>query len=255
MLVSNTGVAGGADPTNWVIPESHPPLEQHEVHVWKIGLLASQVQLGQLRKLLSDDELERADRFRFERHRRRFITGRAVVRILLGKYANRPPEALDFSYNSHGKPSLKESGSLEFNFTNSRDLSLLCIARQAQLGIDLEHLGRHADYAGIANRFFAEREVEELFSLPESRRHAAFLTGWTRKEAYIKALGTGLSLPLDKFAVTIDPEAAPALISADDRPDEPDRWVFQHLEPEPGYVASLVVEGGGWEIRNYCWEE
>jgi len=123
------------------------------------------------------------------------------------------------------------------------------------LGIDLEHLGRHADYEGIVNRFFAEHEVEELFSIPESRRHAAFITGWTRKEAYIKALGTGLSLPLDKFVVTIDPEAAPALISADGRPDEPGRWMFRHLEPEPGYVASLVVEKGGCEISNYCWAE
>jgi 4'-phosphopantetheinyl transferase len=238
-----------------VIPGNHPSLEPHEVHIWRISLLASQAQLEQLRMLLSDDELERADRFRFERHRRRFITGRAVVRILLGRYTNRPPEALVFSYNSQGKPSLKDVGSLEFNFTNSSDLALLCVARQTQLGIDLEHLGRHADYAGIVNRFFAEREVEELFSLPESRRHAAFLTGWTRKEAYIKALGTGLSLPLDRFVVTIDPEVAPALLSADDRTDEPDRWMFRHMEPEPGYVASLVVEGGGWEISNFCWDE
>ena len=245
----------GECPANWVVTDNHPPLETHEVHVWKIGLLASQVQLDQLRTLLSDDELERADRFRFDRHRRRFITGRAVMRILLGRYTGRLPEALDFSYNPHGKPSLKDAGSLEFNFTNSRDLALLCVARQRQLGIDLEHLGRHADYAGIVNRFFAEREIEELFSIPESRRHAAFLTGWTRKEAYIKALGTGLSLPLGKFAVTIDPQVAPSLISADDMPDEPDRWTFRHLEPEPGYVASLVVEGGGWEIRNYCWKE
>ena len=216
MSDSNTRSLGSAHLTRWVVPDNHPPLGLHEVHVWKIGLLASQVQLDQLRTLLSDDELERADRFRFDRHRRRFITGRAVMRILLGRYTGRPPEALDFSYNPHGKPSLKDAGSLEFNFTNSRDLSLLCVARQRQLGIDLEHLGRHADYAGIVNRFFAEREIEELFSIPESRRHAAFLTGWTRKEAYIKALGTGLSLPLGQFAVTIDPQVAPALISADD---------------------------------------
>jgi 4'-phosphopantetheinyl transferase len=204
---------------NRVIPDNHPPLELHEVHVWKISLLASQSQLDQQRTLLSDDELERADRFRFERHRRRFITGRAVVRILLGRYANRPPEALDFSYNPQGKPTLKDAGSLEFNFTNSRELALLCVARQTQLGIDLEHLERHADYEGIVNRFFAEREVEELFSIPESRRHSAFLTGWTRKGAYIKALGTGLSLPSDRFVVTIDPEATPQLLSADDMPD------------------------------------
>jgi 4'-phosphopantetheinyl transferase len=136
------------------------------------------------------------------------------------------PEGLVFSYNPQGKPSLEDADSLEFNFTNSRDLALLCVARQTQLGIDLEHLGRHADYAGIVNRFFAEREIEELFSIPESRRHAAFITGWTRKEAYIKALGTGLSLPLDQFVVSIEPQAAPSLISADDRPDEPGRWVF-----------------------------
>ena len=255
MLVSNTRVVNGLRSANWIGPGNHPQLELHEVHVWKIGLSASQAQMDQQRTLLSDDELERADRFRFEQHRRRFITGRAVVRILLGRYINRPSESLEFSYNPQGKPALKDAGSLEFNFTNSRDLALLCVARQTQLGIDLEHLGRQADYAGIVNRFFAEREIEGLFSLPESRRHAAFLTGWTRKEAYIKALGTGLSLPLDKFAVTIDPEVAPELLSADDMPDEQGRWMFRHLEPEPGYVASLVVEGGEWEIRNYCWEE
>jgi len=244
-----------AHTVNWVIPDNHPSLELHEVHVWKIGLLASQVRLEQLRTMLSDDELDRAGRFRFDRHRRRFITGRAVMRVLLGRYTGRLPESLGFSYNPQGKPSLKDEGSLEFNFTNSRDLSLLCVARRRQLGIDLEHLGRHADYAGIANRFFAEREIEELFSIPESRRHSAFLTGWTRKEAYIKALGTGLSLPLDQFAVTIDPEVDPLLISADDMPDEQDRWTFRHLQPEPGYVASLVVERGDWEIINYCWKE
>ena len=255
MFVSNTRVVGGADAVNWAIPDNHPPLELHEVHVWKIGLNASEVQLDQLRVLLSDDELERADRFRFERHRRRFITGRAVLRILLGRYIDKLPEMLIFSYNLHGKPTLKGAGNLEFNFTNSRDLSLLCVARQRQLGVDLEHLGRHADYAGIVNRFFAEREIKELFRIPESRRHAAFLTGWTRKEAYIKALGAGLSLPLDSFTVTMDPEVTPALIGTDDRPDEPGRWVFRHLEPEPGDVASLAVEGGGWGISNYCWEE
>ena len=255
MPVTNSRLAGGAHSASWVVPDKHPSLGLHEVHVWKIGLLASQAQLQQLGTLLSGDERERADRFRFDRHRRRFITGRAVVRILLGRYTNRAPEALDFSYNPQGKPALKDAGSLEFNFTNSRDLALLCVARQTQLGIDLEHLGRHADYAGIVTRFFAEREVEELFSLPESQRHGAFLTGWTRKEAYIKALGTGLSLPLDRFVVTIDPQVFPVLISADDRPDEQDRWVFRHLEPEPGYVASLVVEGDSWEMNNYCWEE
>jgi len=251
----NTGIAGGTRPYNRVITETHPPLESNEIHVWKIGLNTGLVQLGQLRVLLSEDELERADRFRFERHRRHFITGRAVMRILLGRYAGMPPQALDFSYNPHGKPSVKDAGSLEFNFTNSRDLALLCVARQRQLGIDLEHLDRHADYAGIVNRFFAEREIEELFSIPEGRRHAAFLAGWTRKEAYIKALGTGLSLPLSRFAVTIDPQVAPVLISTDDTPEDLGRWTFRHMEPEPGYVASMVVEGGGWEIRQYCWEK
>jgi 4'-phosphopantetheinyl transferase len=130
MLVSNTGAVTGTHSANWIVPENHPALELHEVHVWKISLLASQVRLNQMRALLSDDELERADMFRFDRHCRRFITGRAVVRILLGRYTNRPPDALEFSYNPQGKPALKDAGSLEFNFTNSRDLSLLCVAKQ-----------------------------------------------------------------------------------------------------------------------------
>ena len=254
MSLSHQGGTGDPDAAGWLIPDIHPILETQHVHVWKIDLQATPAQLERLLGLLDDTEVRRAQRFSFDRHRRRFITGRAVMRILLGRYTNRPPEALEFSYNPQGKPALKDADSLEFNFTNSRDLALLCVARQAQLGIDLEHLGRYTDYAGIVNRFFAEREVEELFSLPECRRHAAFITGWTRKEAYIKALGTGLSLPLDKFVVTIDPEATPQLLSADDMPDEPGRWVFRHLDPEAGYVASLVVEGGGWEIRNYCWK-
>jgi len=255
MSLSHQGGTGDPDAAAWLIPDIHPVIETPHVHVWRIDLHTAPAQLERLLGLLDDAEVRRAQQFRFERHRRRFITGRGVMRILLGRYTGRLPQALDLSYNPHGKPSLKDAGSLEFNFTNSRDLALLCVARQRQLGIDLEHLGRHADYAGIVNRFFAEREVEELFSIPEGRRHAAFLTGWTRKEAYIKALGMGLSLPLGKFAVTIDPEVAPSLISADDMPDEPDRWAFRHLEPEPGYVASLAVEGGGWEIRKFCWKE
>jgi 4'-phosphopantetheinyl transferase len=224
------------------------------VHVWRARLDVIAAQVEALAQTLAADERARAQRFHFQRDRTHYIVARGLLRALLGRYLDEQPDRLQFRYSAHGKPALAEAyaaHALRFNVSHAQGMALYAITRSREIGIDLEHIRPAVTGAHIAARFFAPREVGMLQALPAHRRHQAFLTLWTRKEAYVKARGDGLALDLTRFDVSravVEPAAC--VTSAAER-DELRRWSLRDLAPGPDYVAALAVEGHGWRLR--CW--
>lgn len=242
----------------WRLPPEDLALSEREIHVWRACLDQPPVSISALRKALAPDELARADRYRFPNGRDRFVVCRAALRTILGLYLRAHPDHLRLSANSYGKPELAglHSGSaLRFNVSHSGDLALLAVGYAREVGVDLERLrpGRPGERMRLAERFFSPAEAAELRALPEDERDDAFTVCWTRKEAYIKAIGRGLSLPLSMFDVTVSPKAAAALLRTAWNPQDASRWLLRDLNPGSGYVGAIAVEGGGWRLRRWQW--
>jgi len=227
--------------SNWVRPPDSLSLEAGHVHVWRICLEQGDDQLDRFRRVLEPEELYRAGRFRFERLQRHFVASRGFLRYVLGRYLAARPEALKFSYNSYGKPSLDGERSLQFNMSHSHEMALVAVTRDAAVGVDVEHI--RSDFASgeIATRFFSRLEVETLKLLPKEEQVAAFFRCWARKEAYIKAIGKGLSQPLDGFDVTLAPDEPAALLRAGE--EDTVSWSMSDIDVGSDYASALVVEG------------
>ena len=231
-------------------------LPENQVDIWRIDLSAHADEVDGYRRLLSSDEIERADRFHFERHRRRFTLARAALREILGRYANIAPGELVFSYGEKGKPSLASGQieqALQFNLSHSDEVALLAVAQTLIVGVDIELVNPEFATEEIAERFFSAAEVDCLQRLPSGQRADAFFSCWTRKEAYIKALGEGLSVPLDSFEVAFGPVVPAALLQVRVDPHEVTRWSMYDIEVGPRFKAALVVEGKAHQLRRFLW--
>jgi 4'-phosphopantetheinyl transferase len=207
-----------------------------------------------LRGLLSEDEAARADRFHFAHDRNHFIVARGMLRVILGRYLRRPPAGLRFDYNAYGKPELRaaaDGSRLRFNLSHAAGVALYCVADGRRVGVDVEYVREGAAYEEIAGHFFSERERASLAALPPEARARAFFNCWTRKEAYIKARGEGLSIPLDSFDVSLSPGEPVALLCTRDDALEASRWSLRELALGPDYVAAVAAEGAGWRLC--CW--
>jgi 4'-phosphopantetheinyl transferase len=235
---------------DWVVPATPPPLGGNEAHLWRLDLDAAGGETAAA-NILNEEERARAARFHFERDRQRFIAGRAALRRILAAYLDRSPTDLVFTVGRHGKPALENLG-LEFNLSHSGGCGLLAVTRGRRVGVDVERV--RADFAGkdIARRFFAPAEVEALAGFAPDQYATGFFRCWTRKEAYVKARGDGLSLAFDRFEVPLDQAATRALASCLDDPSECTRWSFREVVPAPGYLGALVVEGDGWTLQAYA---
>ncbi|HEY0080425.1 MAG TPA: 4'-phosphopantetheinyl transferase superfamily protein [Pyrinomonadaceae bacterium] len=240
----------------WQPAPEHLTLETDEVHVWRASLEQKASAVAEFRRLLAEDERRRADRFHFTRDREHFVVARGILRTLLARYLDRRPERLRFIYSAFGKPSLEEEAAgapvLRFNVSHSKDLALYAFTRGREIGVDIEHIRDDVEGEDIAERFFSPAEVGVLRSLPSDARPRAFFDCWTRKEAYIKAHGEGLSLPLDGFDVTLSPNQPAALLATRHDPTQATRWSLRELSPSEGYAAALAVEGDGWQLK--CWQ-
>ena len=230
-------------------------IDRDEVHVWRATLdqTPSQIQ-GFLHRLATDEQI-RAARLYFERDREHFIAGRGVLRDILGRYVNRASESLSFCYGAHGKPALagnSDEDAIRFNVSHSQGLALYAVTRGREVGIDLERIRSELAVVEIAERFFSRREVAVLHSLPTEMQRQAFFRCWTRKEAYIKARGEGLSLPLDEFDVSLAPGEPASVLATQPDPSETFRWSLRDLIPFSGYAAALAVAGHGWRLS--CWQ-
>lgn len=234
-----------SQPSIWLRPPESPSLEAGEVHVWRMELEQPQDVLEKFRGTLEADELQRASRFHFDKHRNSFVAARGFLRRVLSRYLDAKPEALRFSYGEYGKPAL--DGTLHFNMSHSHGLALLAITEGRQIGVDVEHI--RADFAteDIARHFFSHSEVESFGRLQKEEQVAAFFRCWTRKEAFIKATGRGLSQPLDAFDVTLGPGVAAELLRVE--ADEASRWSMSDIDVGEDYAGALVVEGRALTIR------
>ncbi|HLJ27351.1 MAG TPA: 4'-phosphopantetheinyl transferase superfamily protein [Candidatus Angelobacter sp.] len=232
-------------------------LDVGQVHVWRISLAENEGAVQRCRVLLSSDEKERASRFYFEKHRRRFVLGRGAMRQILGRYLQLGPEKLVFSYGSKGKPELAECPNgpqIRFNLSNSDDLAVLAVTHEHQVGIDVEFINREFASEEIAHRFFSAHEVNTLRAVSPDQRAEAFFSCWTRKEAYIKAVGEGLSIPLDSFDVAFGADVPAALLEVRNAPEGQPQWSMYDLAVPPEFRAALVVEGEGHRLRHFQWK-
>jgi 4'-phosphopantetheinyl transferase len=212
-----------------------------DIQLWVARLEASEDAFGRAFSWLSPDEVERADRFRFDRHRRAFVLGRAVLRALVASYLRIAPEEASFTYGLKGKPALGDAGGpLSFNVSNSGDLAAYAFTLDCEIGVDVEHRRRLVEIEGIARRFFAPDEVTELMGLSEGERHQGFFNCWTRKEAYIKAVGDGLSVPLDSFQVTLQPGVPARMVALDGSSAAAERWTLHTFTPAPDYAGAIA---------------
>lgn len=229
-------------------------LKDQVVHVWLANLQGLAGRVDQFRATLCEDEQERAARFRSEGDRCHFIIARGTLRFLLSGYLRDDPAKIRFSYNAYGKPGLASPPAtlpLLFNVAHSDGLALFAFTRHQNIGVDIERVRADVATEEIAERFFAPAEVAALRALPKDLRTTAFFACWTRKEAFIKARGLGLSLPLNQFVVSLAPGQKPALLSAADGPQATARWTLCELHPASGYLAALAVENTNFELQ--CW--
>lgn len=217
-----------------------------EVRVQIVSLDQPSEVVSELARTLAADERERAERFVFSREKSRFIVGRAGLRLILGEVLATPPHTLRFAYGPHGKPQLAapfDRAGLTFNLAHSSDLALVAVTQGATIGADIERLRPMYDLDAIAEETFSDRERRALFALPDPDRERAFFHCWTRKEAFVKALGDGLSYPLDSFSVSLRPGDLPRLENIDGDADAARAWTILDLEPAPGYAAAVAVAG------------
>ncbi len=212
--------------------------------------------LARLTQLLPAEERERAARFYFQRDRNHFAAARGILRSLLGQYLNLAPGRLCFGYSPYGKPALAAAAGeppLRFNLSHSHGLALIAVTRGREIGVDVEWIRPDFATEEIAGRFFAPAEVKVMRALPPALQAEAFFNCWTRKEAFIKAHGLGLSLPLNQFEVSLAPGEPAALLSTQFDPPAAARWRLCALEPGKGFAAALAVEGHGWELKGWEW--
>jgi 4'-phosphopantetheinyl transferase len=242
---------------NWRRPLDRIEFGKDEVHIWRVSLTQDPATLSQLSALLAIDERRRAEKYYRAVDRDHFIVARGVLRRIISIYLQISPGALQFTYNEYGKPNIADhqnDRNLNFNLSHSNDLALYGFRLGGGLGIDIEYMREDFATLEIADHFFAKDEVDALRSLPADQRVKAFFNCWSRKESYIKALGMGVSFPLDRFAVSLAPGDAPALLKVEDDAREPDRWMMYELQPGDGYAAAVIVEKPPVILRQWDWD-
>jgi 4'-phosphopantetheinyl transferase len=225
------------------------------VHIWSLLLDLPDTTVEKLTLLLSPDELTRAARYRSAEVGRRFVACRGQVRQILAAYLNEQPALLRFHQGPQGKPALdlaQNAADLRFNVTNSKDLALCAVVLRHEIGIDVEFVRAERDLDTLAERFFAKREVDELRALPEPDRLNAFYHCWTRKEAVLKAVGTGLAFPLGQIVVSIDGTDPARVVSFAGDPAASANWWLAHLEPASGYLGAVAAPVP--TLMPICWQ-
>jgi 4'-phosphopantetheinyl transferase len=239
------------DALTWSTPPNSLELSEGETHIWRANLDTGPEVLRRLGTTLDNDEKARAARFHFARDRDYFAACRGILRELLGRYLGRSPECIEFLYGAQGKPAYRPRDPgppVRFNISHSHGLAVFGFARGREVGIDLERI--RPEFAGqeIADRYFSAQELVELQALPAAIKPEGFFLCWTRKEAYVKARGLGLQVPLDSFSVSLTPSQPELLQSEDSR-----RWSLHSFKPAPDFVAAIVQEGQEFRPRYWDW--
>ncbi|MFT5193586.1 MAG: 4'-phosphopantetheinyl transferase [Cellvibrionaceae bacterium] len=237
---------------NWTKVNRPPALPENTIDLWLIDLNPADFHFPNLSySLYSADELERAARFRFDRHRRQYLVGRGRLRSILAAYTGTTPAEIQFNYGDHGKPALASPASnVQFNLSNSHEFALVGVSYLEKIGVDLEYRDRHIwDADGLAQSVFTEQEKAELAKYPADQRLIPFLSGWTRKEAYLKGIGKGLALPLTGFSVELENRQEAPSISADE-------WELASFWCTEDYLSAVAFPASPMRphLRYFIWD-
>lgn len=222
----------------WQIPPAKLSLNQCDVHIWQAQLGLPIEQIENFRKILSSDEIIRADRFKFDHHRNRFIVGRGILRSLLAQYLNLEPQQLEFGYGSHGKPFLKDAEYLQFNLAHSQDLALYGVTHDRAIGIDVEQIRQVNDLEALTRRFFSQSEHESICQTDLENRSRKFFRYWTCKEAFLKATGRGIS-QLQELELSIGQSV---VIKKLPDQDSIEAWSLKELTLNVDFVGAIAIK-------------
>lgn len=236
----------------WNTPSSpvEAPIE-NQAHVWKFHFSQNFEHIDVLEELLSFDEKERARHYIFLKDRNRFILSRGILRLFCGHFLSIKPSDIIFKYGNYGKPYLHSchSSKLQFNLSHSNDILLVCFTYNLYIGIDVEKTRSISDWQNIANIVFSHREKQVLDLLPEEQKTRAFFKAWTYKEAYIKALGNGLSIPLNQIEVSLEPDARSSIIASNIYTEK--KFSIQEFFCHPTYASAIAIEEGLSDILKF----
>lgn len=216
-------------------------MKENEVHVWAVDLDAITLTENFFCSSLSHEEKTRRDKLVFERDRKRFALAREIQRRILSHYISVKPESVEYNYNKYGKPEIRSHIKVGFNISHSDGMLLFAIASNRQVGIDIEKIKDIKDILLIAESYFSDIEIKELKNLPDRVKTDAFFTCWTRKEAFIKAIGKGLSYSLKDFSVSVSPASKPELIHPKNGVNSSE-WSIFDMSPPDKFKAALIVE-------------
>lgn len=239
---------------SWTQPPLSVALKPYEIHVWRVFVEEWLAALPDLLKFLSPEEQARAQRFYFERDRNCSVIARGVLRSLLSHYCALDPEQIALHYNEFGKPELTSTdlpSPLYFNLSHSHTTIVYAFTYINRIGIDIEYMRTNVEYEELAQHYFSPAEKTQLQAVPGAQKMQAFFAGWTRKEAYIKARGKGLSIPLDSFDVTLQPDSAPRLLDCREDPLSASRWSLYALPTDPHYAGAVALDGSCEHL--HCW--
>ncbi len=225
----------------WQSPPPSFALKTGEIHLWRSPLASTPVLDPTFWPSLSEDEQIRANRFHFKQHRLEYVDGRGKLRHLLSQYLGMPAQKIVFEYGKQDKPFLPHS-KLKFNISHSHGLALFAFALDMEIGVDLEKIDPKIDIIQLCQQFFSPQETQTILQLSPAEQIHAFFTCWTRKEAFIKAKGQGLSLPLDQFAVSILPEAPVQLLATEWDQTEVDKWFLYDIPPGKNFKGALMTD-------------
>lgn len=245
-----------AAPSTWDVPARPVELAPDAVHVWHVSLDAPGLAAEAMWQTLVPEEKERAERMSHESARRAFITARAVLRRILASYLEVDPTGFMFRYGANGKPSLHDDAhdrDLCFNVSHADTRALIAVAEERDVGVDVERIRPAMDVWALAERFFAPEEVDVLRGLPEGEQRRAFFHGWTRKEAFLKATGQGLTVALDQLAVALDPDETHVAVRTGWDPPEAAQWTVRTLPLDDEHPAAVAARGGDWSLRCFHW--
>lgn len=242
---------------HWQTSPSTIDLSSEEIHLWCVHLDSAGPSPSLVEGHLSDDEGARAKRFHFERDRARFVRARAALRCILARYIRVTPEKIRFSYQANGKPELAETDNhtgVNFNLSHSGEFAIIGVGRQRRIGVDVERY-RTLEFLDVASRYFSEPEYRELSALPVNELEKNFFACWTRKEAFLKALGEGIGVLLPQVSVTVAHFEAPKLMEFQGHPDARLRWSLEDIRVHQDYAAAMAFERGPVKLQHFIFDK